>query len=308
MRKYLSSLLSAVGILLITAFPCVAAQTKTLWQIGACDGKNSEFALAPKGYHYFAEDGFFIVGQSSPMTDWPYVQPGPSDDWAGSRPHTFCVLFGLGKTAATGTCRLVINALDTHYSSPPVLQIDINEQSFERRLPAGASDASIFGNPTAGKPTQVTVEFSAALLREGNNQIRLTSKSGSWFLYDCVALETASDIEGGVLQETTVMLSARVLPGIIERAGKKFQSISVSVARAGGPKEAAVQVGGQPAQTVQLRDGRQTVDVLVPAVDKITPTTCTLAIGGRKLATQSLTLAPGLREIVVVFKTHFDIG
>ena len=37
-------------------------------------------------------------------------------------------------------------------------------------------------------------------------------------------------------------------------------------------------------------------------------TTCSLYDGRRLLASQPITLAPALKEIVVVFKTHFDIG
>jgi len=70
-----------------------AAETRSLWQIGTRDGNNAEFALAPKGYSRFAEDGFFIVGQSDPKTAWPYVQPGPIDAWAGRKTHAFSVLF-----------------------------------------------------------------------------------------------------------------------------------------------------------------------------------------------------------------------
>jgi hypothetical protein len=88
---------------LLATLTCTAAETKTLWQIGAKDGNNAEFALAPKGYDHFAEDGFFIVGQSDAKTAWPYVHPGPIDAWAGSQPHTFTVLFGIERAVSQGT-------------------------------------------------------------------------------------------------------------------------------------------------------------------------------------------------------------
>ena len=91
------------------------------------------------------------MGQSDAKTAWPYVQPGPTDVWAGSRPHTFSVLFGVEKAVPQGTCRLVLDMIDTHYGAPPALRIEVNGQAFERTLPAGASDASISGNPAAGK-------------------------------------------------------------------------------------------------------------------------------------------------------------
>ncbi|MCU0915404.1 MAG: polysaccharide lyase family protein, partial [Planctomycetes bacterium] len=135
----------------------------TLWEIGKADRSNAEFALAPGGYARFTEDGFFVVGSSDPAQDWPYVHPGPSDGWAGSRPHTFIVLFGLKGTAWAkahparspaaepapdligGECRLALHLIDTHASGPPTVRVEVNGRAFERSLPPGAGDASVHG-------------------------------------------------------------------------------------------------------------------------------------------------------------------
>jgi alpha-mannosidase len=308
MTRTITAFVRLFGLLLVAALTCAAADTKTLWQIGTKDGNNAEFALAPKGYDHFAEDGFFIVGQSDPKTAWPYVQPGPVDVWAGSRPHTFTVLFGIDTPASQGTCRLVLDVIDTYARIPPTLRVEVNGEAFERALPAGASDDSIFGNPAAGRPCQVTVEFPAALLRAGNNQISLTTIAGSWLLYDCLALETPAAFVAGGVKEVTTLTSARPLPGIVERAGKSYQRIATSIIHAGGQREVAVCVGKEELQRVQLKDGRQSVEVLAPAAKKVCKTTCSLVAGGHTLASQSVTLVPGVKEIVVVFKTHFDIG
>jgi alpha-mannosidase len=308
MAKHTAHLLRLPFLPLLAALTCGAAEMKTLWQIGAADRNNTEFSLAPKGYDHFAEDGFFIVGQSDAKTAWPYAHPGPTDVWAGSRSHTFAILFGVEKGVSPGTCRLVVDMLDTHYGAPPTLRIDVNGQAYERTLSAGASDASISGNPAAGKPYQLTVEFPAALLRTGNNQINLTSIAGSWFLYDCLALETPAAVEAGAVRQVTALISARPLLGIVERGGKRFQRIATSVMHAGGPTEVTVCVGKVELQRVQLKDGRQSVEVLAPAVNRVSRTTCSLVADGRTLSCQPVTLVPGLKEIVVVFKTHFDIG
>jgi len=83
------SIVSLPLLALLAAFNLSAAESQLLWQIGKPDHANAEFALAPGGYAQFKNDAFFIVGQSDPKHDWPYVQPGPADTWAGSRPHTF---------------------------------------------------------------------------------------------------------------------------------------------------------------------------------------------------------------------------
>ncbi len=60
-----------------------AGETKLLWQIGKANNDTDEFLLAPSGYAKFTRDGFFVVGQSNPKREWPYVHPGPRDGWAG---------------------------------------------------------------------------------------------------------------------------------------------------------------------------------------------------------------------------------
>jgi alpha-mannosidase len=296
-------LLAALAVL-----TCSAAETKTLWQIGTPDRNNAEFALAPKGYHQFTEDGFFIVGLSEAKSAWPYVQPGPTDTWADSRPHTFSVLFGVEKPVPQGTCRLVLDMLDTHSSAAPRLRIEVNGQTFDRRLPRGAGDASVYGDPAAGKPSRITVEFPASLLRAGNNLITLTSTAGSWFLYDSLALEVPAAMQTCAVTETTILTAARALPATVDRNGKSFQRITASIIHAGGPKEVAVRIGKNEKQPVRLKDGRQTVELLVPAVSKPLQTTCALYDGRRLLSSQPITVTSGVKEIVVVFKTHFDIG
>ena len=73
-----------------------------LWQIGQPDGDASEFALAPGNWRDFKKDALFLVGQSDPKVDWPYVHPGPDDDWAGRRRHTFTILFGAEESTGCG--------------------------------------------------------------------------------------------------------------------------------------------------------------------------------------------------------------
>ena len=58
---------------------------RLLWQIGIPDNKTAEFALGPKDYAKFNDDPLFVVGVSEAKRDWPYVQPGPADAWAGAR-------------------------------------------------------------------------------------------------------------------------------------------------------------------------------------------------------------------------------
>jgi len=183
------------ALLLASWAAAFGGEQNVLWEIGKADGKNAEFALAPQDYAQFQDDGFFIIGQSDPKKDWPYVQPGPLDDWAGGREHTFTVVFGVKQPVATGACRLVLDLLDTHLNSPPALRIEIGGKKFEQQLPAGGSNVSVDGQPEKGKPQHVAIEFPASLLKAGNNQVDIVSTEGSWFLYDHVALEVPAGVE-----------------------------------------------------------------------------------------------------------------
>ena len=118
-----------------------AGQTKIFWQIGKADNNTAEFALGPNNSNQysvtFPRDALFVAGQSDPKQDWPYIQPGPADVWAGSKSHTFTILFGVKTAPATGPCELLIDFVDTHSARPPKMQIKINDTSFTRELPKG---------------------------------------------------------------------------------------------------------------------------------------------------------------------------
>ena len=100
----------------VPAQDTAAAPVRIVFQIGVADGDYREFALAGNFQAYlqnFHHDADFTVGQSDPKKDWPWIQPGPTDAWAGSRPHVFKITFDLAEVA-TGYYRLVLDFVDTH--------------------------------------------------------------------------------------------------------------------------------------------------------------------------------------------------
>lgn len=285
-----------------------ASAAVPLWEIGRPDGSDREFALAPGRYAEFRDDALFVPGRSEAGRDWPYVHPGPADAWAGGRSHTFAILFGLEKVPAPGECRLRLKLLDTHQAAPPELRIRINGRESRHRLPSGAGDASVFGDPTRGRNRELTVPFGSDLLRAGANEVTLTTASGSWFLYDWLALEAP---EGGVLTgvEGTVLSGLRSAPVLVERAGALHQVIEVSVRHLGDPASGRLLGGGAPGVDVALRTGTQTVDLSVPAVQQETPVEVRLEVAGREVATAALTLRPVRRWVVYLLPhSHVDIG
>ncbi len=184
----------------------------TLWQIGQRDTNNLEFALAPNHYEEFEEDGLFVVGRSDAKTAWPYVHPGPDDAWAGEREHSFTILFGIKKPASEGNCRLLVDLIDSHQTKPVTLNVDINGRASEQKLPRGGSNDSISGQPAKGRPFRVAIEFPASLLKAGDNQVILRSVAGSWFLYDCVALEGPVGLENIPVQNIPAPVNSTTVP------------------------------------------------------------------------------------------------
>jgi hypothetical protein len=286
-----------------------AADSPLLWQIGKPDRSNAEFALAPKGYAQFRNDAFFVVGESDPRRDWPYVQPGPADGWAGGRAHTFTILFGLQQAPPAGTCKLLVDLLDTHSQAPPKLRLEVNGRPFEQQMPAGAGDASVQGDPARGKPHHFAVEFPASLLKAGNNQVDIDNLAGSWVLYDSVALETPTGVESAPVAGAVAVRSVQAEQALVERNGKLFQPVTASVVYYGEAQEASVQLNGTEAGRVQLKKGTQRLEALAPEVAKETAATLTLLAGGTTLASQSVTLKPVRKWVVyVLLHSHTDIG
>lgn len=161
--------------------------------VGTQDDSQDEFALSPNLWaNYpsaFPDDVSFTFGTSNPATDWSYVQPGPSDAWAGSRAHTFTFNFNLDQAPSTD---LSFSAwlIDTNPFFAPTLQVGLNGGSLPAvTLPAGGGDGIHLGdgqpNQFSGeKPTTFQVTLPAGDLHAGTNTITLDDAAGSWLVYD----------------------------------------------------------------------------------------------------------------------------
>ena len=279
-----------------------------LWSIGKPDGDDREFALAPGRYAEFREDGYFVVGRSETGRDWPYVHPGPHDDWAGGRAHTFTVVFGLKKLDTPGESRLRIALVDTHNRTPSDLKIAVNGREFRKVMPKGGGDESVFGHPEKGRPHTVEISFPAALLKAGANEVDITTVGGSWVIYDWLGLETPAGFELGDV-DGTVLGKVQSAPVLVERAGQLLQTVQVAVRHYGEPTAAVVRLeGAEPVQTT-LRQGAQTLEVTLPAVEKPTTNTVTVEAGGKVIGSQSVALKPVRKWVVYLLPhSHVDIG
>jgi predicted alpha-1,2-mannosidase len=288
----------AATLLGCSALQGAEGQSQTLWQIGKADNDTAEFALAPDGYRQYGRDGLFLVGHSDPRRDWPYVHPGPDDSWAEGRAHAFSILFGLKETLIGGECRLVVDLADTHDVNPPKLQIEINGHKFTHQTPKGGPDASIMGDPSAGREHRFAITFPSRLLVPGLNRVTITNAEGSWVLYDWLALEVPANVHL-VLTQGTFIQSARVDPWLIPRNGKLWQCVEIVVAHLGGAAKLTILAADfQPVQpevqTVELevQPGLQTVELPLPPVQVEAHTLVTVEQAGRSVASCRVTRGP----------------
>ena len=288
-----------------------AASSKqtVLWAIGKADGNNVEFALAPDGWGQYRDDSFFVIGSSELRRDWSYVQPGPVDAWAGSRRHTFVVLFGLKAAPTRGDCCLRVDLLDTHHTGPPTVRVEINGQVFERSLPVGAGDASIYGEPDKGAPSQFHVAFPANLLRMGDNEVRITTVRGSWMLYDSMVLTVPEGAALDDVQSRTLVEAVEPMRALLERDGAVFQPVLATLRHFGKDADAVVRLGDEPPITLRLKRGSQQIALMASEVNSEINQQVTIAVGGKTVASREVTLKPVKKLTVYVTPhSHTDIG
>ena len=289
-----------------------AAEQTFLWQIGKPDNKNAEFALAPNGYGQFKNDGFFAVGESDAAHDWPYAHPGPVDSWAGAREHTFVILFGLNSAPTSGNCKLLIDYLDVHAVNPPRVRVQVNGQKlFEQTLPKGAGDATVNGDYARGKQHVVTINVAGSILRQGDNEIRISTVAGSWLLYDWVGFQAgqgqALALTG--IQSRTVVDRVQTVRALQEKDGKMMQPVLVTLRHFGGEEQASVQMEGAEPTRLALKSGEQTVELQTPAVSEETKQKVLLQVAGKVASAQIVTIKPVRKLTVYILPhSHTDIG
>ena len=295
----------ALGCALIALAAGRAAETpQLLWQIGQADHSGAEFALAPTNYASFLEwfgspDRAYYIGLSKPESDWPYLLPGPLDEWGGSsgngrwdQMNTLPIGFTLERAATNGTCALILELCDTHPARPPRLRLAVNEEYFEQDLPPGGSEESVRGNWQAGKPLSVRFDFPAALLRPGYNELALRSTKGSWLVFDALRFEAPADAKLAP-PASTVVRSVSAAPYAVSGNRKTPATLRVEVFRAGGPGKLKLTIGNSAPVALDTAPGLQVLEVPAPASAPGRPARVELSAEGRVLCATPLSLPAG---------------
>lgn len=280
-----------------------------LWQIGTADNSAAEFAHGPGDYRAYQQPALFLIGQSDPKQDWPYVQPGEVDrSWAPGTPQTFAIVFAI-KQAPGASCRLVLDFVDTHSAQPPKLDVAINGASWQFQTPPGAGDESVYGNPSQGREHIIAIDVPARVLQAGNNRVTITTESGSWVVWDAVRFESPDNMELAPVARQTCIHSITSPTVLIRHQDQLFQPIEVDLLHIGQGGQAAFWIGEEPIQEMAIQPGRQTFEVVHPAVKTPKAITVRIDVDGESVAKKQVTVQPVRRWIVyLLHNTHLDIG
>lgn len=234
------------------------------------------FALAPSNYVNFMErfgsaDHAFYVGLCDPKTDWPYVLPGPLDDWAGSHAfahhgdewdemNTLPIGFVIDKTSSLGRCDLTVKFAAVSPMNTPRLRVTVNGKIFEYQLSADGVTNALKGDLTGATTQAITVPFDALLLQPGYNEIALRSTSGSWCIFDSISLEVPPGFELAP-SRPTVIRAVSGAPYAVSGNAATPATLRIEVFHKGAPGKLLVQPANAPSQEVLLQPGLQTLEV-----------------------------------------------
>lgn len=291
-------------------FAEAAGAPALLWEIGERNNSSSEFALAPKKFNEFKSGALYVVGQSDPKKDWPYVHPGPADTWAGSKGHRFVILFDIEK-AGVGTSTLKIDLVDTHAAAPPQLDVRVNGSSFPCTLPVGTGgDAAINGDQRTAKEYELLVPIPGDRLRAGTNEIVIETTSGSWMLYDWIGLETPQGTQAGAVSTALTAQAPVQIAALVKRDSALHSLLRMEVFYAGaGPKEVSVRGAGIAPQNMVIEPGNRIMDVLAPAVERDETVTVELVADGVVAASYEAVVKPVRKwDVYLLPHSHVDIG
>ncbi|MBT31435.1 MAG: hypothetical protein CMO01_17405 [Thalassobius sp.] len=289
MNKFFKYILHLV--VLIAAVGFKNPESKIIWEIGKKDNSAAEFALAPDGFESFVEndfgweDRFYLIGNSTAKSNWPYVIPGPSDTWGGTwntsgwRTQTLNILFGLENAPKKGDWKLSIGTLDCNVKNPPLLKVSVNGKSWKFRISKGTGKENPDGKSGIDESDLIEILFSTDILKKGGNEVSLTVLEGSWLMFDFINLTGADDAK---LVESKKVFLREVKAADYEIKSKdgNAQPLLVDVEHLSGSPKLEVMLDGKNvfSETVEL--GRYTFEVPIPAVTSKTKSEYSIMVDG----------------------------
>lgn len=276
----------------------------TIWQIGIKDNSASEFALAPDKYEDFLkhdfgwEDQFYIVGLSAPSKDFPYVLPGPADSWggtsntAGIRTHILNILFSMQDVVENNgdSWKLMVDILDTNSEHTPLLKISVNNTSWKYALPKGKGDKSLTGNYSQSTPHSIEIALAPNLIKDGNNEISITTLEGSWLIFDNIRLEGPKTAVLAENIETAYVRSVK--SANYQTTNPAIHPLLIDVEHLMGNPNLVVEIDNKKILEQQLEKGRYVLEAPMPIVSTTTKSNYKVFVDNKIAAQGEVTRDP----------------
>lgn len=178
--------------LILAAQITAAEDSDSIFCIGKPDAAAAEFGLVSEGYArfpgVFPDPVVYTIGRSD-NADWPFVHPAPRDKWAGSRVHTFSVVFDWQEEHAPPLF-LVLGLAGAHPTQRSHVAVSLNGMDLPPRLAPAGAHAPVFAPAEPGQAETLIFPLPAEGIREGENRIEIRLEKESWIVYDYVALRT----------------------------------------------------------------------------------------------------------------------
>ena len=297
----------------------MAYADELLWTIGTPDKSDAEFLGAPNEYTRCPQMAQYVIGESVPQKDWPFMQLGPADAWGGSCAHTNQIIFSLKeKPAENQECRLVLHFKNVHKEVPPMLELRLNGQvACKLQLKSGQGDALAQGRVKEVIGQQEEVRINSSLLNQGENFLQIANINGSWLYYDAIqffvpgpdfALTIPSDT-GESLKILKVSSS-----GVLLRGGDKqvYAPVELMLGYVGKPRSVEFLFNGSKAGEGDLVLGGQVIELTLPVKGRLSGTkkgTLLICAGGETLARSQISVdMPKLKQFYLFPHSHVDIG
>ena len=254
-----------------------SAQDAVIWELGKPNGSSEEFFLSPSGYKDFLahdfgyEDNYFIIGQNNLKQDFPYILPGPANGWGGTggtsgiRTHFLNLYYQLSDVDKNGKYSLELDFVNSDSKDRPQIQIGINGKLFNYDLVKGTG----LSEPKAGQVAKdnVNIPIDAELLKNGFNQITITSLKGGWVEFDSFKLLGSPKTK---LKTDYTSIVKEIKPSDFEYQSEdgKNQHILVDILRLQNHQDIKILVDGKSVYQKRLNKGLSKIEVPVKTVKK----------------------------------------
>ena len=305
---------ATAGFIIGCASIFTANAEEILWSIGQADLSDSEFIGAPNDYNLCPKTVAYVIGESVPQKDWPFMQLGPADAWGGSKVHQYRVFFELGEQAPSAKeCKLVLYFKNVHKELPPKLGVRLNGVVVDNvQLSSGQGDDLATGKVKEVQGSNVTVPVPGSLLKKGENLLEISNEQGSWLYYDAVQFWGPQELK---LTSKDGKKSTRILeittPGVRLRGegGTVSAPVDLLVSHMGKTAPADFFFNGQKMGSAVLVPGGQILSFNVPVRGKKNKGVFSISTEGLKLEEQKWVLPePKLKQFYLLPHSHVDIG